>query len=142
MIYQSRLTNFQLQQQLYKSQCRFVCLSVASVGRSATSFIEVLVYQSCVYYCSLNYQSSLLSLFAFQLRQQLYKSQYRSVRNKFYRSVMLLIVYLSCVYCCSLDYQNMLLSYLAFQLRQQLYKSQCLSVCLSVCRSVIDFLSF
>ena len=27
-----------------------------------------------------------------------------SVRNEFYRSVMLLIVYLSCVYCCSLNY--------------------------------------
>ena len=72
----------------------------------------------------------------FQLRQQLYNSQCRSVcrsvRNEFYRSVMLLIVYLSCFYCCSLDYQNILLSYFAFQLRQQLYRSQCQPVGLSV----------
>ena len=38
---------FQLRQQLYRSQCLFVCLSVGrsvclSVGRSATSFIDLL----------------------------------------------------------------------------------------------------
>ena len=68
----------------------------------------------------------------FQLRQQLYKSQCRSVgwsvRNKFYSSVMLLVVYICCYSYCSLYYQIIWI----FQLRQQLYKSQCRSVGQSV----------
>ena len=174
---------------------RNVGLSVGlSVGRSVRnefyrSVMLLIVYLSCFYCCSSDYQNILLSYFAFQLRQQLYRSQCQpvglSVRNEFYGSVMLLLVYdccfcclvynisicdssslsrnvglsvgqyicrsvclsasnefyrsdmllvvnVCCQYYCSLDYQIIRQSYFAILAAIAALQAQCLSVCLSV----------
>ena len=104
--------------QVTMSVCRSVGLSVClSVGLSPTSFMEVLCCCQCIYVVSI-VVAQIIRIFCchilHQLRQQLYKSQCRSVPNEFYRSVMLLLVYICCYYYCSLDYKNILLSYFAF----------------------------
>ena len=96
----------QLQQQLYKSQCRSVCVLV---GLSATSLIEVLCCWQCIYVVGsvymvllilkLRFLAAIAALYMSQCRsvcRSVGLSVGRSVRNEFYRSFMLLVVYICC----------------------------------------------
>ena len=71
-----------------------------AIGIAVVGIVAVVVIIFFGVYCYL----SVFSCDSSSISGNIGMSVCQSVRNEFYRSVMLLIVYICCFYCCSLDY--------------------------------------
>ena len=135
----SHILQFQLLQQLYKSQCQSVCLSVRN--KFYGSVMLLLVHNCCYCCCSLLYLNILMSYFAFLGAIAALKVT-MSVCNKFYTSYnaatrlcMLYSMQLTLLMLiCSMQQSSVVIVHTKVIICNCVYKSKQLQKCIKNCQ--------